>query len=127
MAIDYSIRTGFCDANSCNSTCPDEFGCPPGVCPDFVIRRHDTKPDFKISLEDCDGPLDIQGLIAEMSMWANARLKKAITTDDLYFGLADNIGFQQVMVGDIIIMGRVKAPEYMLVEAFDEENREEKR
>lgn len=122
MAIDYSFNTGYC-GSSCNSICPDEFGCPPNQCPDFIIRRHDTKPPFKIILEDCEGPLELQGLIAEMSMWANAKLKKAITVDDLYFGLADNIGFQQVMVGDIIVMGRVRAPEYMLVEAFDEENK----
>jgi hypothetical protein len=122
MAINYSFRNGAC-SSGCNSICPDEWGCPPDQCPDFVIRRHDTKPAFKISVEDCEGPLDIQGLIVEMSMWAKAKLKSAITIDDTYFGLANGIGFQQIMVGDIIVMDRVRTPEYMLVEAFDEENK----
>jgi hypothetical protein len=36
--------------------------------------------------------------------------------------LADNIGFEQVMVGDVIIMERARRPEHMLVKAFDETN-----
>jgi hypothetical protein len=36
--------------------------------------------------------------------------------------LADNIGFNQIMIGDIIQMDRVRQPEYMLVTGFDEEN-----
>jgi hypothetical protein len=53
-------------------------------------------------------------------MWARARLKKAIISTDTYFQLADNIGFDQVMVGDIIIMDRTRSPEHMLVTGFDE-------
>lgn len=110
----------------CNSQpqgCPDEYGCIPGVCPDFIIRRHDTKPPFKVKIEDCDGPMDLTGLVVEASMWAKGKLKSAITTDSTYFALADNIGFNQIMVGDIIIMDRVRLPEHMLVTAFDEENK----
>ena len=40
----------------------------------------------------------------------------------LSLSLADNIGFEQVMVGDVIIMERARRPEHMLVKAFDETN-----
>jgi len=127
MAINYNIRAGACPTSGygsggCNP-CPSKDGCPPDQCPDFVIRRHDTKPPFKIAVADCDGPLDIQGLVVEMSMWANAKIKTCITATDTYFGFADCIGFNQVMVGDIIVTNRVRAPEYMLVQGFDEENK----
>lgn len=56
-------------------------------------------------------------------MWATAKLKAAITEDDTYFALADGIGFEQAMVGDIIVMDRVRLPEYMLVTGFDENNK----
>ena len=56
--------------------CPQTDGCIPGVCPDFMIKRHDTKPSFKILMEDCDGPMDLTGLVLEASMWAKAKLKK---------------------------------------------------
>jgi hypothetical protein len=105
-----------------STSCPDKLGCVAGVCPDFVIRRHDTKPPFKVSIEDCDGPFDLTDLVAEVSMWAKAKLKAAITSDAEYFALADDIGFEQVMVGDIIIMDRARRPEHMLVIAFDETN-----
>jgi hypothetical protein len=100
--------------------CVDQFGCPSGVCPDFVIRRHDTKPEFKVSVEDCDGPLDLENLVLEANMWAKAKLKTSISETDDYFGLADNIGFNQVMVNDIIVMERTRLPEHMLVIGFDE-------
>lgn len=124
MAIQYSFKN--INQFSCggsNNTCKDVFGCPPDKCPDFVIRRHDTKPPFKVKLEDCDGPLDIQGLVVEVNMWAVAHLKKSISNDCEYFALAGNIGFEQIMVGDIIAMDRVRSPEYMLVIGFDECNK----
>ena len=103
--------------------CVDEFGCPSGICPDFTIRRHDTKPNFKVAVEDCDGPMDMTNLVLEASMWAKAKLKVAIADDDTYFQFADNIGFQQVMVGDVIVVDRVRLPEHMLVLGFDETNK----
>jgi len=109
--------------NQCQAYCPDKFGCPPDRCPDFTIRRHDTKPNFKVLVEDCDGPLDIQGLVIEVNMWAKGKLKKKIMEDCEYFGLANDIGFEQIMVGDIIVMDRVRSPEYMLVIGFDECNK----
>jgi hypothetical protein len=112
---------------ACSSTTPigciDRFGCLPSRCPDFTIRQHDTKPDFRFDVEDCDGPMDLTDLVCEASMWVKAKLKKAITAADTYFGLADAIGFDQIQVGDIIVMDRARAPEQMLVTGFDEVNR----
>jgi hypothetical protein len=111
--------------------CSNKLGCTPGVCADFILKRHDTKPPFKVSVEDCDGPLDLTdgtstqvdpNLVLEVNMWATGKLKAAIDNFDTYFALADNIGFEQVMVGDIIVMDRVRLPEHMLVTAFDETN-----
>lgn len=113
-----------CTANTgCNTGCLDRLGCPPDRCPDFVIKRHDTKPDFKFEVEDCDGPIDVTDLVCEASMWVKAKLKKSITADDTYIGFADNIGFEQAQVGDVIVMSRARAPEQMLVTGFDENNR----
>ena len=103
--------------------CTDEYGCISGVCPDFVIRRHDSKPSFKVKIDDCDGPLDLHDLVLEATMWAKGKLKTHISETDTYFSLADNIGFNQIMVGDIIIMDRPRLPEQMLVIGFDENNR----
>lgn len=120
MPINFNLRQA---SQGCQpSSCIDKFGCPSDRCPDFVIRRHDTKPPFKVSLEDCDGPLALEGLVVEVNMWAKGRLKAAITASDTYFALKDDIGFEQIMVGDIILMDRVRLPEYMLVIGFDEEN-----
>lgn len=66
--------------------------------------------------------MDLTGLVLEASMWAKAKLKRAITVSDTSFQLADNIGFEQIAVGDIIVMDRVRAPEQMLVTNFDENN-----
>lgn len=113
------------DTKVVNSGCPDRFGCPSNVCPDFSIKRHDTLPVFKVSVEDCDGPLDLEGddIVLEANMWANAKLKTLVSTTDTSFALADNIGFYQVMVNDIIIMDRIRLPEHMLVTAIDEDNK----
>ena len=121
MAIQFNNKM----SSGCRSQshCNDKFGCPPDRCPDFIIRRHDTKPPFKVSVSDCDGPLDLSGLVIEVNMWALAKLKCKITETDEYFPLADGIGFEQIMVGDIITMDRVRMPEYMLVTGFDEANK----
>lgn len=105
-----------------NNGCVDQYGCSSSVCPDFTIRRNDTKPDFKVKIEDCDGPLDLTDLVLEASMWANGKLKKAISPTDTYIQLADNIGFNQIMVGDVIILDRPRQTEHLLVTAFDETN-----
>lgn len=119
MAVNFPLKSGACSP----STCLSKDGCPPDVCPDFLIRRHDTKPAFKVTIDDCNGPLNVQGLVVEASMWALAKLKCALEADETYFRLADDIGFEQVMMGDIIVMDRVRMPEHMLVTGFDEENK----
>jgi hypothetical protein len=103
--------------------CPSEDGCISGVCPDFTIRRHDTKPYFKVKVEDCDGPLNLTDLVVEASMWAKGKLKTAINQQHTVIGLADNIGFVQIMVGDVILMDQARLPEKMLVIGFDEVNK----
>lgn len=115
---------------SCNSNkytgqssgCIDQYGCKSGVCPDFTLRRNDTKPDFKVKIEDCDGPLDLTDLVLEASMWSNGKFKFAVSSTDTYFSLADNIGFNQIMIGDVIIVDRPRQTEHLLVTAFDESN-----
>lgn len=111
--------------NSCRKSCMDKFGCPPGQCPDFVIRRHDTKPDLRILVEDCDGPLDLrdENLILEVNMWANASFQKDVKYLDTYFRLSDDVGFEQIMIGDVIVVSRVRSVEKMLVIGFDETNK----
>lgn len=103
--------------------CPDPLGCPAGVCPDFTIKRHDTEPPFALSVSDCNGPLDLTDTVAEVSMWAKARLKLAITNSSTTISLADGIGFEQAMVGDVILVSRARSPEQMLIIGFDEVNK----
>lgn len=118
------ITTGVSNDWPISESCSSAWGCKANVCPDFIIKRHDTKPPFKVSVEDCDGPFDLSDttLITEVSMWATGKLRKAIDKDATYFQLADNIGFDQIMVGDIVVMDQVRAPEHMLVTNFDEVN-----
>lgn len=119
MALKFNTKTGGCSQD----TCLDVLGCPDGRTPDTIIRRHDTRPPFRVEVEDCDGSMDLRGLVIEANMWAVAKLKIAITSTDTYFSLADNVGFDQIMVGDIIVMDRVRNPERMLVTGFDETNK----
>mgnify|MGYP001617154111 CR=1 FL=1 len=108
-SLDSCVKTGCNDAFNCNDTA------------DFSIKRHDTKPPFKVKVLECDGtPMDLTGLILEASMWFKSKLKKDLLKADTYFALADNVGFEQTKIGDIIVMNRVRAPEQMLITAFDE-------
>src|SRR5262249_1145392 len=108
----------------CPSTtnCPDCFGCTPGVCPDFQIKRNDTRPVFKVSVQENDEPLDLTGLVVEANMWANAKLKCPLTPLDTQLALVNNIGFCQILPNDIILMDRARAPEQMRIVGFDEIN-----
>lgn len=108
-----------CTSNT--TGCVDQFNCSDSVCPDFKIRRNDTKPDFKVKIEDCDGPMDLTDLILEASMWANGKLKSSLASTADYISLADNVGFNQIMVGDVLVMDRPRQTEHMLVTAFDED------
>src|SRR4051812_11952440 len=104
--------------STCNvfrKCCPTTDGCPCDRCPDFEINQHDTMPPYRVSVSDCNGPLDLTGCIVEASMWVNSKIKKAITVDDNYFSLADNIGFFQINVGDLIVIDRSRNPDQMLI------------
>jgi len=119
----YGAQTGAACGSITTSDCLDPCG---SNCPDFTIKRHDTVPAFKVSVEDCDGPLDLTDpdIVVEVNMWAKGKLKKALTAsvDDNYFALADNIGFNQILAGDVIVMDRARLPEHMRVIGFDENN-----
>lgn len=109
---------------SLGPTCPSEDGCIPGVCPDFEIKRNDTRPAFKFQIKEENGdPMDLTGLVLEASMWANAKLKTAISATDTCFQLASNIGFNQILPDDIIIVAQVRSTEYMKAIGFDEINK----
>jgi hypothetical protein len=113
------------NTDACNSLlgcgCLDKFGCPPGVCPDFTVRRHDTKPPLRIEVTDCGQPMDLANRVLEINMWAKSKLKASILATDTQIAFADGIGFEQLIVGDTIIMERVRGPEHMLVTGFDED------
>jgi hypothetical protein len=122
MAINYNLNYGTCGTRS-TTDCADKFGCPTNRSPDFIIKRHDTQPPFKVAISDCNGPMDFSGLVVEVNMWCLAKLKDAIDETIEYFRLADDIGFQQIMIGDIILMDQVRMPEKMLVIGFDQNNK----
>jgi hypothetical protein len=106
-----------------STDCPDLFNCN-GKTPDFIIRRHDTKPAFKVKVEDCDGPYDLQGLVIEASMWTKGLLKRDIAKTATSLLLADNVGFYQVMIGDILVVSKIRSFERMLVVGINEETNE---
>ena len=95
---------GACGGN----TCPDKFGCPSDRCPDFLIRRHDTKPALKVSVADCDGPLDLSGLILEVNMWAKGKLKKSITEDDTYFSSCGHLNDKGAHLFTKYVLDKIK-------------------
>ena len=105
--------------------CPDQWGCPPGRCPDFQIKRHDIKPSFKVSVEDDEtgDPMDLTGLVLEANMWLCTKFKANVADSDTSFQLADNKGFNQILEGDVIVTDRIRNPEQMLVTGFDEDNK----
>jgi hypothetical protein len=107
------------------NTCSDVSGCFSGICPDFVIKRYDTRPSFRTSVSDCDGPLDLtdENLLVEVNMWAQAKLKKGITADSDEIEFVDNIGFHQVKEGDTLIFDSGRVIERMLATGFDEDQK----
>jgi len=89
------------------------------------MKRHDTRPSLKISMEDCDGVVDLtnEHLVLEASMWFDAKIKSAIDESSDVISFADGRGFDQVLVGDVIVMDRVRSPERMLVNEIDESSK----
>jgi hypothetical protein len=93
----------------------------PLLCADFTIKRHDTRPVFKVDITDCDLPIDLTNLVVEASMWTNAKLKTSLTTLSSTISFADNIGFEQINLDTIIQVGEGRAFERMLIQNIDEE------
>lgn len=108
--------------NYSNQTQYDCHGIPTN-CADFTIKRHDTRPPFKVDVTDCDQPINLTNLVIEASMWLNTKLKSNITTDTLTIQFADNIGFEQINLYTIIQVGTGRAFERMLVDSIDEESK----
>jgi hypothetical protein len=100
-----------------------EYDCHgiPLACADFTIKRHDTRPFFKVDITDCDNPIDLTNLVVEASMWTNAKLKTSLTTLTTTISFADNIGFEQINLDTIIQVGLGRAFERMLITSIDEE------
>lgn len=103
---------------------PDLFGCREDICPDYIVRRNDSRPPVRLSLSTCDGPLDLteEGLLVEANMWALARLKRDVTSEGTIIEFADRVGFYQVRPSDVIVVDHVRGPEHLLVDCIDEEN-----
>ena len=112
-------------SNSCNfnTSCydPNSTLCSDNqLCYDFIIKRHDNVPEFKVEIEDCGDPIDLTNLVAEASMWSESKLKATITDSQLTIQLADNVGYDQILVGSIIQAGLGRNFERMVVTGFDE-------
>jgi hypothetical protein len=76
-------------------------------------------------MSDCDGPIDLteEGIVLEASMWFDAKLKASLDSSATELKFADDIGFDSVRVGDVIMTARSRSPEKMLVTAIDEASR----
>lgn len=108
---------------SASPSCDQNKNCPRN--PDFCIKKNDTQPSFRVAITDCDGVVDLtdENLVLEASMWVNSKLKINMADSDTALSFADNIGFDQVNVGDIILVNRPRNPEKMLIVSIDEINK----
>jgi hypothetical protein len=118
-----------CNSNSCNFNYRSNSNCYDSCsdldnCYDFIIKRHDALPEFKLEVTDCDEPIDLTGLISEASMWSCSKLKSNITDNQTVIQFADNIGFDQILKNTIIQAGVGRNFERMNVVGFDEEKKE---
>lgn len=104
-----------CNNNTCASEITD--------CADFTIKRHDTRPIFKVDITDCDKPIDLSNKVIEASMWLNTKIKSPLTTMSDAIVFADNVGFEQINESTIIQIGDNRKFERMLVDYIDEENK----
>lgn len=110
---------------SCEDSCSPSDSCPIGVNPDFVIKRFDTNPALRVELADCDGPMDVSDpdLAVEVNMWTKSKLKKNITNSDTTLQFADNIAFDQILIGDTIYIDHARSPEYMQISGINEDTK----
>lgn len=107
-----------CNGNS--EDCSGGANCPGR--PDLCIKRNDTRPAFKMSVSDCDGAIDLtdENLLLEASMWFDSKLKSNIDNLTMNIQFADNIGFERILVGDLIVVNHPRSPEKMAVVSIDE-------
>ena len=113
-----------CNFNSSSCVDPTSTLCSDNqLCYDFIIKRHDTVPEFKVEIEDCGDPFNLTDLIAEASMWSESKLKANITESQTTIQFADNVGFEQILVGTIIQAGLGRNFERMVVTGFDESSK----
>lgn len=72
---------------------------------DFIIKRNSTQPSLRLKVYDCDwSPIDLSRFEVTTSMWANSKLKKDISDSDFDLLLADNVGLNTVVPGDVILL-----------------------
>lgn len=109
----------------CNSSggCQGSGNCP--RTPDFCIKKNDTRPIFQVSFSDCDGAveLDNENIVVEASMFFKAKLKSQISNSSTTLSFADNIGFDQILIGDLIVVDKPRNSEKMLVVSIDESSK----
>lgn len=110
---------------SCEDSCSPSDNCPIGVNPDFIIKRFDTNPSIRVALADCDGPMDVSdpNLAVEVNMWTKSKFKRNITNLDTTFQFADNVAFDQILIGDTIYIDHARSPEYMQITGIDEDTK----
>lgn len=115
-----SILGTNCQQNTCDNK--QYSTCPEGISPILCLKRHDTRPSLKVSIEDCEGGLDLSDgdFALHVNMWFNTKLKHDIDDNQLEISFADNIGFYQVAENDLILIDHPRTPEYLLVKGFNE-------
>lgn len=113
----------FYTTSNCDNNCGSSDNCPANVIPDFSIKRFDTNPSLRVQLSDCDGVMDVSdpNLVVEINMWTKSKLKKNIISTDTTITFADNVAFNQILIGDIIYIDHPRNPEYMQISSIDED------
>lgn len=94
-------------------------------CPDknydFIIKRNSTHPSLRLKVFECDkSPIDLSKYEITASMWSNGRLKNDISVSSTQILLIDNVGFNEVSVGDIILLKNSNNHELVYVNSIDE-------
>ena len=110
------IGVGCSNASECNSGCSSS---------DLCIKKGDTLPSLRVSMTDCDGVVDLtdSNLALEASMWFKAKTKAALSNSQDTIQLADNVGFDTIMIGDVIVTNRSRNREIMLVTGINESSK----
>lgn len=114
--INMNLKTGV----SCKSSSNCEEECQSI----FSIKKNDTRPSFRVSVEDCeDFDWEDENLVLKYNMWFKAKLKNDIIKTDNVIYFADNLGFDKIIENDIIFLETNRRQEQMLVLGIDESNK----